>query len=197
VDLLAVAGTAARELVRLYTEAEPAGEAAGLQINLFWVIVAALNFIFFFVLIYVFAFGPVSRMLAERRDRIEQGLRDAEQARKDRENAEAEHRAALQEARREANDIVSRSQRVAQESREADIAATKAELERLRERAAADIDAEKQRAIADLRAEVADLALAAAGKVVRETMTGERHQRLVEEFLQESAAPSGPETRKS
>ena len=197
-DLLAVAGQAARDLLPLFVTAEPGAEApAGLQINLFWMIVAALNFILFFVLIYVFAFGPVSRMLADRRDRIEQGLRDAEQARKDRENAEAEHRAALQEARREANEILTRAQKVAQESREADIAATKEELERLRERAAADIEAEKQRAIADLRSEVADLALAAAGKVVRETMTGERQQRLVEEFLQETAVGSDSGSAKS
>ena len=45
----------------------------------------------------------------------------------------------------------------------------------------------KQRAIADLRAEVADLALRAAGKVVGETMTDDRQRRLVKEFLDETA----------
>jgi F-type H+-transporting ATPase subunit b len=61
----------------------------------------------------------------------------------------------------------------------------------MRVRAAEEIESEKQRAIADLRAEVADLALAAAGKVVRESMTGDRQRRLVEEFLTESGAASG------
>ncbi len=156
---------------------------SGLVINGFWIIVAALNFILLFVILQLYAFGPISRMLAERRDRIEQGLRDAEQARQDREQAEEERLAALQEARREANDILARSQRVAQETRDADLAATRAELDRLRETATSEIDAEKQRAITDLRAEVADLALAAAGKVVGETMTDQRQRRLVEEFL--------------
>jgi len=73
-------------------------------------------------------------------------------------------------------------------TRDADIAATREELERMRDRAAAEIDAEKHRAIADLRAEVADLALAAAGKVVGESMTGDRQRRLVEEFLRETAS---------
>jgi F-type H+-transporting ATPase subunit b len=91
--------------------------------------------------------------------------------------------ATLAEARREANEILTRAQKVAQESRDADIAATREELERLRVRAAAEIEAEKTRAIADVRAEVADLALAAAGKVVGETMTGDRQRRLVDEFL--------------
>jgi F-type H+-transporting ATPase subunit b len=61
----------------------------------------------------------------------------------------------------------------------------------MRERAATDIDSEKQRAIAELRREVADLAIRAAGKVVGETMTGERERRLVDEFLAETGEPAG------
>ena len=181
-DILAVATGAGRQAVQL--AAEEGG--ALFQINLFWVIVSALNFILFFVLVWSFAFKPVSALLADRRARIEQGLKDAEQARRDRENAEAERIAALTEARREANEILARAEKIAQETREADIAATREELERLRVRAAAEIEAEKVRAITEVRAEVADLALLAAGKVVGETMSDERQRRLVEEFLRTS-----------
>jgi F-type H+-transporting ATPase subunit b len=183
-DLLTIGGIGSSGAVAL--AAEEAAGATGLQINLFWIIVASLNFILLFVLLSVFALGPLRRMLDERRARIEEGLRDAEQARRDRESAEAERVAALQEARREANEIITRAQKVAQDSRDADIAATKAELERLRDRASAEFDAEKQRAISDLRAEVADLALQAASKVVGETLNTERERRLVQEFLAES-----------
>ena len=164
-----------------------AAEGAGLQINLFWVLVSALNFGLLLVILWVIALKPLSRTLDERRARIEQGLRDAEQARRDREQADAERTAALAEARREANEILDRAQKVAQESRDADIAATREELERLRQRAAGEIEAEKQRAMSDLRAEVANLALEAAGKVVGESMDDARQRRLVEEFLKESA----------
>jgi F-type H+-transporting ATPase subunit b len=190
VDILAVASAAtgaAGSVARLAEE----GGAGGLTINFFWVIVAALNFAVFLFLIWTFAFKPLSGMLADRRERIEQGLIDAEQARKDREAAEAERLVLLTEARREANDIINRSQKVAQETRDADIAATRVELERMRTQATAEIDAEKQRAIADLRAEVADLALAAAGRVVGESMTDERQRRLVDDFLRETAGASG------
>jgi F-type H+-transporting ATPase subunit b len=187
VDLLAVASGIGHEVVRLNAaEAEPL-----FQINLFQVLIAAANFVIFLAIIWKFAFTPLSRMLADRKARIEEGLRDAEQARRDRESAEAERVAALQEARREANEILSRAQKVAQETRDADIAATKADLERMRERAAADIEAEKVRAIAEVRNEVADLALRAAGKVVGETLNGDRERRLVSEFLAESSGPSG------
>jgi F-type H+-transporting ATPase subunit b len=189
VDLLAIASGIGHEAVRLTAdaEAEPL-----FQINLFQVIIAAANFLVFLVIIWTFAFKPVSNMLAERKARIEEGLRDAEEARKARESAETERLAALQEARRESNEILARAQRVADESRERDLAATREELERIRTRAAADLEAEKQRAISELRAEVADLALQAAGRVVGETMTSERQRRLVEEFLSETtSAPGG------
>src|SRR5262249_2708552 len=107
---------------------------------------------------------------------------------------EAERLAALQEARREANDILTRAQKVADDSRQRDLAATREEVERIRTRATADIEAEKQRAIGELRAEVADLALGAAGRVVGETMNDERQRRLVEEFLREST-PAAPTDR--
>ena len=168
-----------------------AEEAGGLAINFFWILVASANFIVFALILY-FAFGKqVSGMLAARRERIEQGLRDAEQAKRDRESAEQERLAALTEARRESNDILARAQKVAQETRDADIAATREELERMRVRAAEEIEAEKSRALAELRSEVADLALQAASRVVGETMTDQRHRRLVEEFLADPTPGAG------
>ncbi len=181
-DLHAIAGGIAQGAAALQAE-----EGPGLVINGFWIIVSAANFLFFLFIIWIVAFKPISGMLSSRKDRIEQGLKDAEQARTDRESAEQERKAALAEARREANEILARSQKVAQETRDADIAATREELDRMRTRATSEIEVEKQRALSDLRAEVADLALAAAGRVVGETMTDARQRRLVEEFLAASA----------
>ncbi len=183
-DILALASSAA------HTAAMAASEEGGtalFQINLFWVIVSAANFIVFFLIVKSLAFKGLTQTLEDRRARIEQGLKDAEQARKDRESAEQERLAALQEARREANEIINRAQKVAAETREQDIAATRDELARMKERAAAEIEAEKQRAIAELRGEVTDLALAAAGRVVGDAMTGDRQRKLVADFLAESA----------
>jgi F-type H+-transporting ATPase subunit b len=177
VELLAIVSLIGRE-------AAPVNAADTLfQINLFQVIVAATNFVVFLALMWTFAFKPVAKMLGDRQARIEQGLKDAEQARHDRESAEQERLAALAEARRESNEILARAQKVAQETRDADIAATRAELERLRAKATDEIEGEKQKALQELRSEVADLALAAAGKVVGVSMTNARQRKLVEEFL--------------
>lgn len=184
--MLALIGEAARQAV-VPNAAEGGAE---FQINLFWVIVSAANFIVFFLIVRSLAFRGLVKTLDERRLRIEQGLRAAEQARIDRDAAGEERLAALAEARREANEIVNRAQRVSAEAREADVAATREELVRMRERAVAEIELEKQRAIAELRGEVADLALAAAGRVVADSMTGDRQRKLVADFLAESAGGS-------
>ena len=157
--------------------------SSGLSINLFWVIVAALNFLLFLALIWVFGFRPIANVLAGRKARIAQGLADADQARTDRDSGVAERARVIADARRDAQSLITAAQKSAQEQRETDIAATREELGRLREKASADIAAERDRALADLRAQVADLVLATAGKVVGESMTDARQRRLVDEFL--------------
>ena len=181
------AGQAAREVVRLQADAA----TGGLTINLFWIIVAALNFLVFFAVLYLIVLKPIGVTLRERRARIEQGIHDADQARIERAAGEAAAVTELNAARREAREILERAQKLAQESSAADVAATLEELARMRERASAEIEAEKVRAIAALRADVATLALDAAGRVVRETMSSDRQRRLVEEYLAESAV-GGP-----
>ena len=166
-------------------------ETTGLSINLFWVIVAALNFIVFLALIWRFAFDPLTDILAQRKGRIEQGLADAEQARKDRDAAAAERDRVIGDARREAMLVITAAQKAAQDLRDADVAATREELDKMRERATAEVAAERDRALAELRAEVADLALAAAGKVMGESMTDARQRRMVDDFLREADAGDG------
>ena len=133
----------------------------------------------------------MANQLRERRDRIEQGLLDADAARRDREAAADQRQAVLAEARREANDIIVRAQRSADDARAQGVADTRADIERLREQAVTEIDAERLRALAEVRGQVADLALLAAGKVVGETMTSDRERRLVDEFLAQTTVP-GP-----
>jgi len=188
VDLLAVVDVATRAGAGALAAA---AEGGGLEINLFWVGVSSLNFVVFLLVLYRFGMGPIQRMLDERRLRVEQGLRDADAARQERDQAALDRLSTLTEARHEANDILQRAQKIADETRERELAAVQGELQRMREEAVSEIEREKQRALAEVRGEVADLALRAAGRVVGETMTGERERRLVEQFLAEVGSDRG------
>ena len=166
------------------------GEGAGLQLNLFWIIVSSLNFLLFLYILWRGALRPVDRLLEERRARIEQGLKDAEEAARERARAADERKAELAAAQYEAHELISRAQKVADESAAQLVATARAEAERLIERGRVEVTAEKERAIAQIRAEVADLAILAAGKVVGESLDGPRQRRLVGEFLASGMAGS-------
>jgi F-type H+-transporting ATPase subunit b len=185
-ELVLAALAAGRPLAQPLQAAE-----SGIVFNGFWILVAALNFVVFLGVLQVFAFKPVSRMLEDRRKRIERGLIDADAARVEREQAASERVAALAAARQEADEVLVRAQRVADENRERQLAETRAEIERLREKATGDIEAERLRALADVRSQVAELALLAAGRVVGETMNQPRQRRLVDDFLTQLADADG------
>ncbi len=195
-DILAVAQGLTEALPTLAAETPEVQATGGLTVNLFWILVAAANFAVFFMIAWKVVIEPLGERLQERRERIEQGLKDADAARRDRESAAEQRQAVLNEARREAGEIVQRAQKTADETREKGVADTQAEIDRMRERAVADIDTERKRALADVRGQVAELALAAAGAVVGETMSTEREKRLVDEFLaQVSVAPPAGDER--
>ena len=195
-DILAFAQGLAEALPTLAAETSEAEETGGLTVNLFWILVAAANFAVFFMIAWKVVIEPLGERLQARRERIEQGLKDADAARRDRESAAEQRQAVLNEARREAGEIIQRAQKTADETREKGVADTQADIDRMRERAVADIDTERKRALADVRGQVAELALAAAGAVVGETMSTEREKRLVDEFLaQVSVAPPAGDER--
>jgi F-type H+-transporting ATPase subunit b len=188
VDLLASA-----DLTHLLSLSAPAeGESTGLVINVFWILAVAANFLFFLVVAWYAGLRNLPRNLGQRRERIEQSLRDADAARVEREQAAQERLTVLAQARTEAEDILARAQKLADDNRERDIAETRSQLEQMRERAAADIASERDRALADVRNQVAELALAAAGRVVGETMNDARERRLVDEFLTQVGTTQAP-----
>jgi F-type H+-transporting ATPase subunit b len=151
------------------------------------------NFLLLLYLLNRFLFKRVFALLDERQARISKGLEDAESAARDRELARAEREAALDEARKEAATMIARATKIADDSRAEIVAQAKADAEKVTARAREEIVAEKEKAMAELRAHVADLALDAAAKLVRADMSGSTQRRLVEDFLAEvpATAPRG------
>lgn len=153
-----------------------------------------INFLLLLYLLNRLLFKPLLKTLDERQARISQGLKDAEQAARDRELARAEREAALDEARREAQSMVARASKIAEDSRNEIVAAARSEAERVTARAREEIVAEKERAMAEIREQVADLAILAAGRLLREEIDGARQRRLVNDFLADVEPSARPES---
>jgi F-type H+-transporting ATPase subunit b len=155
------------------------------DVNLVGLIFQVINFLLLLYLLNRFLFKPLLARMDERGEKIAKGLEDAETAARDRELARAEREAAVSEARKEAADMLARANKIAEDTRKEILEQARSEAEKVTARAREEIVAEKDRAMAEIRGQVADLALAAAGKLVRREMDGPTQRRLVEEFLAE------------
>ncbi|HEX2882943.1 MAG TPA: F0F1 ATP synthase subunit B [Candidatus Limnocylindria bacterium] len=149
------------------------------------------NFLLLLYLLNRLLFKPLLSRMDERAEKIREGLENAEAAARDRDLARAEREAAVTEARKEAADMLARANKIAEDTRNEILSDARTEAERVTAKARDEITAEKERAMAELREQVADLALAAAGKLVRSEMDAPTHRRLVEEFLAEVPAETG------
>jgi F-type H+-transporting ATPase subunit b len=145
--------------------------------------IQAFNFLLLLLILQRFAYRPLVRMLDERSARIRNDLDEARRLREESERDRATHRAQLGRARDEARSILDEAAAVAGRIREQALADAEVQNAAALQRARDEIAREKEQAIAELRREVADLAILAASQVVSRNLDGADQRRLVEEAL--------------
>jgi F-type H+-transporting ATPase subunit b len=158
-----------------------------LGINVPVLLFQLVNFTFLLIVLRLLVYKPVLKMLDERRARIAEGLSAAERGREQAETANREAAAQIETARREGQSIVANAQQVAQRLQEEGRQQALQQQEAMLERARAEIQMERDTAITELRREFADLTIAAAEKVIGQSLDRAAHQRLIEQSLAESS----------
>jgi F-type H+-transporting ATPase subunit b len=138
----------------------------------------------FFVL-RKYAFGPIQRVIDERRDRIRRSIEEADTARDEARRLLEEHRALVAQARGDAESILVEARRVADAQRERVREETEADRQRRLEETRRQIEAETQRALEQIRAEVAELTLIATAKVTGKVLDQSDQRRLIDEAIGE------------
>jgi len=135
------------------------------------------------VLMAKFVFPRISDALGRRQQAIEDSIDAAERTRVEADELLAEYRERLQEARAQSDEIVQRARQVAEtHERDAKERGREIAAEAAR-RAERDIEAAAQRALGEIRKEVADLTIMATEKVTRKVLNDADQKRLVEEAL--------------
>ncbi len=156
-------------------------------INLPVLLAQVINFTALLIVLKLAVYKPVLKMLDERRERIREGLNAAERGREQAVEASREAQAQIDAARHEGQTIVASAQQVAQRLQEEARVQALQQQEALLERARVEIQLERDAAIAHLRREFADLTIAAAEKVIGQSLDRSAHQRLIEQALAESS----------
>jgi F-type H+-transporting ATPase subunit b len=137
--------------------------------------------VFFFV--WKFGYPAMKKSLDARTDRIRNDLDSAEQQRTEADALLADYRAQLADAKGESNRIIEEARQAADALKRDQEGRLQTELAEMRTRAAADIDAAKTQAIADLRGEVAQLAVGAAEVVVGRNLDQASQVQLIEDYI--------------
>ena len=137
----------------------------------------------FFVL-RKYAFGPIQKTIDDRRDRIRQAVDEADNARNEARELLEQNRAILAQARSESAEILAEARRVSDAQLERAKHEAEAERQRRMEETRRQIDAETDRAIGQIRSEVADLTVDATERVVGKVLDSADQRRLVEEAVQ-------------
>jgi F-type H+-transporting ATPase subunit b len=170
----------------LAAEAESA-----LVVHPFWVLVSIVNFLVLLYLLQKLMWGPITRSLDARAAKIREGIEFAEAARREREEMKAEVARMLADARREAQGIADRTTKAA-EAAAVDIRKeAAAEGDRIRERARADSKQLHDQTLAQLRGEVASMAVLAASRILGKEVDERAHRDLIEKSLDEAGGMLG------
>lgn len=140
-------------------------------------------FLLLLLLLRRFAWGPITSALDERERTIDESIQRAEAALAEAKQIQADNQRARREAEQEAQRILRETREEAERLRTDEVQKTREQIQRMREQAGADIEREKQAALTTLRAEVADLAIQAAEKILHENLDAPRQRRLVEGFI--------------
>jgi F-type H+-transporting ATPase subunit b len=138
-----------------------------------------------FFILRRYAFGAIQKAIDERRDRIRRSLEEADNARNEARRLLEEHRALIGQARGQAEEILSDARRVGESMARRMKDETEADRLRRLEETRRQIEAETQRALQQIRAEVAELTLIAATKVTGKVLEDDDHKRLIEDAIRD------------
>jgi F-type H+-transporting ATPase subunit b len=159
-----------------------------LGINLGFFIFQLLNFGVVFFLLARFVWPRVLKMLDERAERIAHGLEDARAAEESRENAQREHDKLLAQARAESQRIIEEARQRGDEQLKQMQREATGEAEQMRAQARTLAEEERNRILTDTRDQIVSLAIAAAERLIGDSLDEKRQKAIIKRFFSELPA---------
>jgi F-type H+-transporting ATPase subunit b len=175
-------------------EPEPANDVKDLYPHWEELLVGALAFAVLFFFMWKWVLPRISKLLEDRRDKIQGDLERAEETRRKAEQELAGYREQLANARQESNGIIEEARKTAEQLRAEIQARAEREAAATVAKAPEEIRAERDRVFQELRGEIGEIAVELAERVVGASLDAKAHQRLIDEYIDqvsEGAAANG------
>ena len=143
------------------------------------------NFLLVLLLLYLFAYKPILRLMDQRAERIRESLEAADTARQEAASSQEAIQEQVTEARREGQRIMDQAREASERFRTEEMDKARQEAEAFVERAKEDIARERDTALQEVLASFGDLAITAAERVIRSSLDRQAHEELINQVLEE------------
>ena len=153
------------------------------SIDLTTILGTILNTLILFLVLKHFLFDKVNAVLESRRNEVVKTYEDADKAYANAKQLETEYNDKLSAAKEESAEIVKNAAKKAQLRSEEIISDAKNEAKGIMDKAEADIEKEKKRAVNQIKDEISDIAMSIASNVVEKELDAKTHEQLIENFI--------------
>ena len=150
-----------------------------------WTIVAQLcNLFIQLLLIKRFLFKPIGEILEKRRQKADEQIREAEEAKAQAQAMKESYEKDMAEARQKAGEILATAQKNAADQSERMLQEAAGDAAAIRARAQSEVAQERRKAVNEAKNEIGGIAMEIAGKVIEREISEEDHRKLIEEFIE-------------
>jgi F-type H+-transporting ATPase subunit b len=153
--------------------------------NFIWAIV---NIVILFILLRIFLFKPINKIIDERTKSVQNDIDSAKKSMEEAEHLKSEYTETLANTKAEAQQIIMKAREEAAAVHKESLLNSQEEANKIIENANKTVENERKKAIQDAQSYVADLAIAAASKIIGENVDDEKNRKLVDEFLAEEGS---------
>lgn len=143
------------------------------------IIAQLVNFAIVLFVLQRYAYGPILKMMTERSEKIEKGIKDAENAHKKLAEIAEKEKEVLVEAKKQAGVIIAQAEAVATRNKEVIIGESKQQAEKILADAAKKMEAERAQIMQEIKAQVGELVVMATGKVLAEKIDAEKDRDII------------------
>lgn len=161
-----------------------------LDINIWNFIWSAVNLILLFILLKIFLFKPIGKIMDERTRAIQDDIDSAKKSKEEAEALKKEYNESISEAKEKAQEIIMKAHEDAESEKSVILKKSQEEADQLIIDANKTIENERRRVLSQAQTQIADLAIEAASKIISENLDDEKNRRLVDKFLSEEEVDS-------
>lgn len=154
-------------------------------------LVMVVGFVILYIILAKFAFGPVSKMFEERALVIQRRLDEADEKRKEMEKMRNDYEQRIAQIEEEARARIAEAVREAQAARDEMLAQAREQAERIVARGKEEIEREKNKALVEIRDQVADLAVLTASKIIERELDEDAHRELIDDVIEKAIVRQG------